>query len=294
MAVMTPPVAVLAEGIGHAEGPCVLPDRRVVFTDTFRSQIVAWQEGQGVRRYAYTGGAPNSCLLGSDGHVYVANCPTAGRWVAPDRRPGCIQRAAPDGRVEIVAVSADGVPLDGVNDLCFGPDGRIYFTDSGDYAPDTRHHPGRICVLERDGTAHILEELDHTYPNGIVAEPDGSIVWVESYTLKMIRRRPDGTKRVIHRFAEGHIPDGFKIDAEGNFWVTTVSSGGIDIVSRDGGALGFAALDAVPLNCIFDGTSLIVTDFGKADPAELAPLTGRLLRAEVGMRGMPLFSGAIA
>jgi gluconolactonase len=287
-------VTVLAEGIGQPEGPCILPDDRVVLTNTYRSEIVSWDPKHGIRQYAYTGGAPNACLLGSDGHVYIANCPTAGGWVAPDRRPACIQRATPAGRVEIIATSADGVPLDGANDLCFGPDGRIYFTDSGDYAPKTRHHPGRVCVLERDGTAHILEELDHTYPNGIVAEADGAIVWVESYTRRMIRRRPDGTKSIIHTFDDGHIPDGFKIDARGNFWVTTVTSGGINIVSRDGAAMDFLALDAVPLNCIFDGTSLYVADFGKADPAEAAPMVGRLLRVDVGIRGMPLFAGAIS
>ena len=291
---MRKPVTVLAEGIGQPEGPCILADGRVVFTNTYRSEIVAWDPQQGVRQFAYTGGAPNACLLGSDGHVYIANCPTAGIWVAPDRRPACIQRATPAGKVEIIATSADGVPLDGANDLCFGPDGRIYFTDSGDYAPQTRHHPGRVCVLERDGTAHILEELDHTYPNGLVAEADGAIVWVESYTRRMIRRRPDGTKTVIHTFPDGHIPDGFKIDAHGNFWVTTVTSGGIDIVSRDGAALDFLALDAVPLNCIFDATSLYVADFGPADPADLAPMVGRLLRVDVGVRGMPLFTGAVS
>jgi gluconolactonase len=98
---------------------------------------------------------------------------------------------------------------------------------------------------------------------------------------------------VIHTFPEGHIPDGFKIDAAGNFWVTTVTSGGIDVVSRDGEPLDFLALDAVPLNCIFDGTALYVADAGKADPGDPAPMTGRLLRVEVGMRGMPLFTGTI-
>jgi gluconolactonase len=291
---MRKPVAVLTEGIGQPEGPCILPDGRVVFTNTYRSEIVSWDEKRGVRRYAYTGGAPNACLLGSDGHVYIANCPTAANWIAPDPRPGCIQRATWEGKVEIIATSADGVPIDGANDLCFGPDGKIYFTDSGDYAPASKPHPGRICVLEQNGTARILEELDHSYPNGIVAEADGSIVWVESYTRRMIRRKPDGSKSVIHIFKDGHIPDGFKIDAYGNFWVTTVTSGGIDIVSRDGAAVDFLALDAVPLNCIFDGTSLLVADFGKADAAEVAPMVGRLLRVEVGVRGMPLFTGALA
>jgi gluconolactonase len=284
---------VLAEGIGQPEGPCILPDGRIVLTNTYRSEIVAWDPQHGLARYAYTGGAPNACLLGSDGSVFVANCPTAARWVAPDHRPGCIQRVTSEGKVEIVAASADGVALDGVNDLCFGPDGRIYFTDSGDYAPASRPHPGRICAMDPDGTAHILEELDYTYPNGIVAEANGSIVWVESYTRRMIRRHPDGTKQMIHRFAEGHIPDGFKIDVQGNFWVTTVTSGGIDVVSHDGKALDFLALDAVPLNCIFDGTTLCIADAGKAECDDPAPMTGRLLRIEVGIHGMPLFSGTI-
>ena len=69
------------------------------------------------------------------------------------------------------------------------------------------------------------------YPNGIVAEPDGSIVWVESYTRRVVRRRPDGSIDVIHELAEGHIPDGFKIDTEGNFWITTFSSGGLDVIA---------------------------------------------------------------
>jgi len=290
---MRKPISILAEGIGSPEGPCVLPDGRVVFTNTYKSEIVSWDRQHGVRRYAYTGGAPNACLLGSDGNIYIANCPTAGSWIAPDKLPACIQRASPDGKVEIIATAADGIALDGANDLCFGPDGRLYFTDSGDWAPAAKHHPGRICVIERDGTAHILEELNHTYPNGIAAEADGSIVWVESYTLKMIRRRPDGNKQTIHSFKEKHIPDGFKIDSAGNFWVTTVTSGGIDIVSRDGVALDFLELDAIPLNCVFDGTSLYVADFGHADTTGDALMVGRLLRVDVGIRGMPLFSGAI-
>jgi len=48
-----------------------------------------------------------------------------------------------------------------------------------------------------------------------------------------------------------------------------------------------------PLNCVFDGTSLYVADFGHADTTGAAQMVGRLLRVDVGIRGMPLFSGAI-
>ncbi|HEY4162253.1 MAG TPA: hypothetical protein VGM59_04265, partial [Dongiaceae bacterium] len=65
------------------------------------------------------------------------------------------------------------------------------------------------------------------------------------------------------------------------------------IVSHDGKPVDFLELDAVPLNCIFDGTSLYVADFGHADTTGEAMMVGRLLRVDVGVRGMPLFSGAI-
>jgi gluconolactonase len=213
--------------------------------------------------------------------------------VAPEHRPPSIQRAAPDGRVEIVATEADGKKFNAPNDLTFGPDGRLYFTDSGDWDPATKPHPGYICVIETNGTAHVLEELDHVYPNGIVAEPDGSILWVESYTRRFIRRSPDGRKQVLLTLPEKHIPDGFKIDVDGNFWITSVSSGGIDVVARDGAPVDFLETGGIPLNCAFGGDALYVTDFGLTVPSEGTPMDGRLLRVDVGVRGMPLFKGRI-
>jgi gluconolactonase len=290
---MKKPIEVLVEGLGHPEGPYPLPDGRVVFANSYKSEIAFWAPDGRVGTYAYTGGAPNACMLGTDGYVYCTNTPTVGQWVAPEHRPPSIQRAAPDGRVEIVATEADGVKLDAPNDLTFGPDGRLYFTDSGDWDPENKPHVGRICVLETDGTAHILEELDHTYPNGIVAEPDGSVLWVESYTRKLIRRAPDGRKTVLRTLPDKHIPDGFKIDTKGNFWITSVSSGGIDVVAPDGTPVDFLATGGIPLNCVFAGTQLYVADFGTEVPRSGAPMGGRLLRVDVGVEGMPLYKGRI-
>jgi len=292
---MKKPIEVLAEGLGHPEGPDVLPDGRVVYANTYASEVGVWEPGKGKSTYADTGGGPNACMLGTDGHVYVTQCPTVGAWVAPERRPPSIQRAAPDGKVEIVATEADGMPLNAPNDLTFGPDGRLYFTDSGDWDPVSKPHRGYICVVDEDGSCHVLEELEPVYPNGIVAEPDGSVVWVESYTRRVVRRRPDGTKETIHELAEGHIPDGFKIDADGNFWITTFSSGGLDVIDRDGGHVDFLETGGVPLNCVFgDGGELYVCDFGTTDTGGATPMFGRLLKVDVGVSGMPLFRGSIS
>jgi gluconolactonase len=288
------PMKLLAEGLGHPEGPCPLPDGRIVFANTYRSEIAVWDPARQTATYAFTGGGPNAAMLGSDGFVYCTNTPTAGKWVPEVKRPASIQRASPDGKVEIVCTSADGVKLNAPNDLTFGPDGRIYFTDSGDWDPETKPHPGYICVIETDGTAHILEALDPVYPNGIVAEPDGAILWVESYTRKLIRRTPDGMKTLLHTLPENHVPDGFKIDAKGDFWITSFSSGGIDIVSRNGTPIDFLETGGVPLNCVFSGTTLYVCDYGTTILDGSTPMGGRLLSMDVGVSGMPLFQGAIA
>ena len=43
---------------------------------------------------------------------------------------------------ETVVTEVDGIALQAPNDLTFGPDGRLYFTDPADYLPDDRR-PGQ-------------------------------------------------------------------------------------------------------------------------------------------------------
>ncbi len=286
-------IEVLAEGLGHPEGPYPLPDGRVVFANTYRSEIGVWSPGGKTGTYAFVGGGPNACMLGSDGFVYCTNTPTVGKWVAPVRVPPSIQRASPEGKVEVVATEADGIALTAPNDLTFGPDCRLYFTDSGDWDPVNKPHMGYICVIEADGSTHVLEEVGRVYPNGIVAEPDGSIVWVESYTRNVVRRTKDGQRTVLQTLPEKHIPDGFKIDVNGNFWITGFSSGGLDVLAPDGAVLDFVETGGVPLNCVFSGQTLYVCDFGTTVTEDATPMSGRLLRFDAGVAGMPLYQGSI-
>ena len=95
-----------------------------------------------------------------------------------------IQRVGSDGTVEALVTSAGGEPLVGPNDLAFGPDGRLYFTDPGIFDPE-HPDPGRICVVDPAGRPPSCEEVGPCFPNGIVAEPDGSVVWDESFTRRV-------------------------------------------------------------------------------------------------------------
>ncbi|HSO28473.1 MAG TPA: SMP-30/gluconolactonase/LRE family protein [Candidatus Sulfomarinibacteraceae bacterium] len=287
------PIETLAEGLGHPEGPDVLPDGRIVMVETYTSRIVAWSAERGIHDYAICGGGPNACMLGSDALYITQNGGTVGRWRADVMSVPSIQKAWPDGRVEIVATEVEGIRLQAPNDLTFGPDGRLYFTDPADYLPDDRR-PGRVFALNADGTGELLEELPAAYPNGIVAEPDGSIVWVESYDRGVYRKRPGAPSVRIHQLPPGHVPDGLKIDERGDLWITTFMSGGVDVIHPDGAPVDFLETGGVPLNCVFEGTDLLITDFGDlTEVPAAAPMTGRLWRIPVGVGGMPLFRGAV-
>jgi gluconolactonase len=287
-------VQTLATGLGHPEGPDILSDGRIVMVETYTGKIIVWSAEEGIHDYAVCGGGPNACKLGSDGAIYITqNGGTVGAWRAENMIAPSIQRAWPDGSVEIVLTEIDGVKLQAPNDLSFGPDGSLFFTDPGDYFPENRGM-GRIHMVGPDGSAETVEEMHGTYPNGIVAERGGSIVWVDSYERNIYRLIPGEKSQKIATLPENHVPDGLKIDIDGNLWITTFMGGGIDVLDHDGTYLKFIETGGVPLNCVFLGDSLIITDFGDVTGVtEEAPMGGRLWRVPVGVEGQPLFRGAI-
>ena len=85
-----------------------------------------------------------------------------------------------------------------------------------------------------------------------------------------------------------------KIAADGSLWVTAFMGGGINILAPDGTAIDFLETGGVPLNCVFVGDALVITDFGDVTAVtDQAPMNGRLWRIPVGVKGMPLFRGKV-
>jgi gluconolactonase len=288
-------VEVLVEGLGCPEGPDLLSDGRLVFVETFRCRVSAWDPDNGLRTYAKVGGAPNACLAGLDGVYVTQHGSSAGGWRSPEPTTASIQRIRPDGGVEFAVTSADGSPLVGPNDLSFGPEGHLYFTDPGRADPEDPEE-GQICVVDPGGTATVLEKVGPSYPNGIVAEPDGSVVWDETFTRQVKRRRPDGSVVLLATLPEDRILDGIKLAENGDLYVTGATSGGIDILSPAGDVLDFIRTGGTPLNCIFDDTDLYVADYGDAaldDEEGEGARSGRLLRLQLEAAGQPLYRGTV-
>ena len=289
-------VTVLAEGLAHPEGPDLLPDGRIVLVETFRGRLSAWDRERGLHVYAEVGGCPCACMLGTDGIYVTQTGTTVADFRSPRPRPPSIVMIAWDGTAKLIADSVDGEPLLAPNDLSFGPDGQLYFTDPGQFNPD-QPEDGRLCVIDGAGTVQTIVDVGPTYPNGVTVEADGGVVWVESYTRCVRRWRPDGSVELIMTLPEHHIPDGLKVGADDNLYIASVTSRGIDVVAPDGRYVRFIKTGGEPQNCVFDGDDLIVADFGELPAGESGlasgPACGRLLRVHAGVQGRRLFRSAI-
>ena len=81
---MKKPIIVRATGLGHPEGPYELDDGRVIFANSYASEIGCWDPKTNAKTtYAFVGGGPNACMLGSDGAVYSTRLPMS----EPGSRP---------------------------------------------------------------------------------------------------------------------------------------------------------------------------------------------------------------
>lgn len=284
--------ALRASGLGFPEGPVVMGDGRIVFCDGNTGELLAYS-GEGVSRYALTGGSPWGAVLGSDGALYVTqggNVPGSGDTSAVSG----IQRAWPDGRVELLCSQVAGYTLYGPNDLAFGPDGRLYFTESGSENDDRFdvRSPGRLYAIDSAGNGEMLLELPDVYPNGIAFDARGRLYWTESAAHR-IRRLENGQPVTFCQLSGNHVPDGMAIAADGRFFVANTTALGLTVVSPEGEVLEDIELGEHATNCAFDGPGLYVTATQVAD-IEASQRTGTFWRVPTNAAGgLPLIPGRL-
>lgn len=279
----------LASGLGFPEGPTIMPDGRIVLCDGNTGELLAYADGR-VTRFAHTGGSPWGTVLGSDGAVYVTqggNVPGSGDTSALSG----IQRVRADGAVELLFSELAGYQLYGPNDLAFGPDGRLYFTESGseqDFRFDVRS-PGRLFAVGTSGAGEMLLERPDVYPNGIAFDAQQRLYWTESMAHR-ICRLDDGEPVTFCQLSEDHVPDGMAFAADGRLFVATTVSGGVTVVSPDGQVLEEINLGEHATNCAFDGSALYVTAT-KVPDIEASQRTGTFWRVETDATGLDLIPG---
>jgi len=277
---------VIQSGLEFPEGPVWSQDS-VYCVEILGGTIARVRAGSALERIATTGGGPNGATLGSDGCLYVTQ---NGGMRREGRVTPALQRVFLDGRVESLTTEIDGITLEGPNDLAFGRDGRLYFTDPRGHSDPARNQkPGRIFAwdLETQRGEKLLE-LEAVFPNGIGFDPEGHLVWSESFTRRVMRVATreasgrlllDGKPECIIELPERHFPDGFALDAQGRLYVASTFGHCVSVIEQGKVVERLMCGDGMVTNCCFGGTDLYVTESRH----------GALWRFPVGEPGLPLF-----
>jgi gluconolactonase len=217
------------------EGPIWHPDGFLLFSDIPADIIYKLASNQQVEVFRRPSGKANGNTLDKENRLLTAE--------HENRR---VSRTEKDGKVITLADRYEGKRLNSPNDLVVKSDGSIYFTDPSYGVSKDREELGFYGVyrLAPDGKLTLLVK-DLVLPNGIAFSPDEQKLYVNNSEAKYIAVydvKPDGTVTNERLFADlkdasqGGVPDGLKVDLEGNVYST--GPGGVWILSPDGKLLG--------------------------------------------------------
>ena len=187
---------IFATGLSAPEGPVALPDGTwlIVEGGAERGCVTHVSADGQVKRVIKKTGRPNGLAVDSQGVI----------WVAESKTPSLV-RLTMDGKAEVVATNCDGEAFLFPNDLCFGPDGAIYLTDSGvvidDFAPNNQIRPdymdvrydGRVYRVDVEAGKVTKMDSGIKFTNGIAFGPDRLLYANETLTGNIYRYdRKDG------------------------------------------------------------------------------------------------------
>jgi sugar lactone lactonase YvrE len=175
--------------------------------------------------------------------------------------------------------------------------GRFWFGTMHDDGSDAS---GRIYRLDSDGTLATIDR-GYTIPNGFAWSPDDRTFYVADSQLRTIYAydfdAPAGEvhdRRPFAQTAEGTMPDGATVDADGYVWSANVGGWGIARFAPDGTLDRRLELPVQrPTSVIFGGPDLrtlfITTASRRLSPEQLAaqPLAGAVLAVGVDVPGLP-------
>ena len=224
-------------GESAAEGPVWWKEGGyLLFSDIGNDRRMKWAPGEGATVFLEPNNRGNGLTRDPQGRLIACEMGTSRR----------VTRLEPDGSITVVANSYQGRRLNRPNDVVAKSDGSIYFTDPGGPDPELELDFAGVYRVSPDLGSINMVVQDFVFPNGLTFSPDESVLYINDSRRMHIRAfdvQPNGmlalaTDRVFCELkGEGvGIPDGMKVDVEGNMYCT--GPGGIWIMDPSGKHLG--------------------------------------------------------
>src|SRR5947209_6501198 len=237
------PVQHLADGFGGPLGPAEGPvwwkeGRYLLFSDIHNNRRMKYEPGAGVTVFLEPTNRANGLTRDLQG-----------RLIACEHDTRRVTRLEPDGSLTVIANSFEGRQLNRPNDVVVRSDGCIYFTD-----PWTNPNPPQQWDLTVAGVYRVTPDLgtltllidNFVLPNGLAFSPDEKLLYINDSRRGHVRAfdlLPNGTLAkqtdrvfVDLRGTEPGVPDGMKVDVEGNVYCG--GAGGLWIMDPQGKKLG--------------------------------------------------------
>jgi gluconolactonase len=240
----TEPIQSLAEGFGGTLGPAEGPlwwkeGKYLLFSDIHNNKRMKYDPAT----------KQVSVFLEPTNRANGLTRDLQGRLLACEHDTRRVTRLELDGSLTVIANSFQGHQLNRPNDVVVKSDGAIYFTDpwTNPALPNQWDLTfSGVYRLSPDlGTLTLLVE-DFVIPNGLAFSPDEKILYVNDSRRRIIRAfdlNPNGalarqSDRVFADLSgpEPGVPDGMKVDTEGNVYCG--GAGGIWILDPKGQKLG--------------------------------------------------------
>ncbi|MBI2496652.1 MAG: SMP-30/gluconolactonase/LRE family protein, partial [Opitutae bacterium] len=256
----------LAEGFNWSEGPVWVPAAsHLLFSDVPENRVYRWKEGEGISVFLDPSGFTGTVYHGRERGANGLALDRQGRLVLCQHGDRRVARLAADGKgFETIADRFAGRRFSSPNDLCFDRAGNLFFTDPPYGLPDDMKQETEfngVYRLGRDGTlAVIARDLDR--PNGLALSPDERTLYVgNSHGPKPVIMAyalgADGAVTAARVFFDATdltarsrrrgVPDGLRVDAQGNVWST--GPGGVLILRPAGRHLGSLLTGRATANC---------------------------------------------
>ena len=275
-------VEVIAEGFEWSEGPLWIEDQKVLlFSDVPKNVVYKWTEEKGKEIYLTPSGRTGSMPYGGEPGSNGLTLNSEGKLVLcqhGDRRVALMDAplTAPEAKFISLADNYQGKKLNSPNDAVFNSKGDLFLTDPPYGLPQqaedtTKETPFQGVYKASNGTLTIITD-SLTKPNGIAFFPGEKTLLVANsdpdkarwYAYDLSENDSVVGGRVFYDATENAktekgLPDGLKIDKQGNVFAT--GPGGVWIFNRDGKVLGKIKISESTSNCALspDEKTLYVT-----------------------------------